>query len=187
MPKSRNNAIFEIELDVGSADTPRRSRLLYQQLKAAILGGQLKPGIRLPSSRVSATSFGLARTTVVGIYDQLLDEGYLVARHGSGTYVADRPPAPAETASPEALSPDLRLNAYWFGREVRAAFGFFEDRPADSDELADYPEVHDFRPGLVDLAASRRRSCAPSSAGRSIMATRRAIPTCAPRSPCIFR
>lgn len=151
MPKSRNTAIFEMELDVGSTDTPPRSRRLYQQLKAAILDGRLKPGIRLPSSRMSATAFGMARTTVVGVYDQLLDEGYLVARHGSGTYVADRPPAPSEPTSSTPQSPDQRLNPYWFRRDVRSAFGFFEDRPAGSDELADYPEAHDFRPGLVDL------------------------------------
>src|SRR3569623_945839 len=84
-------------------------------------------------------------------YDQLLDEGYLVARHCYGAYVADRTQAPDEPASTEASSPEPRLNPYWFGGEVRAAFGFFEDRPADSDELADYPEAYDFRPGLVDL------------------------------------
>jgi GntR family transcriptional regulator/MocR family aminotransferase len=151
MVKPRTSAIFEMELDVGPADTPHRSRRLYQQLKAAILGGQLKPGLRLPSSRVSAASFGMARTTVVSVYDQLLDEGYLVARHGSGTYVADRPPAPAEPAPSATETPDARLNGYWFRGEVRAAFGFFEDRPAESDEFADYPEGHDFRPGLVDL------------------------------------
>ena len=151
MPRARNPTIFEIELDVGSADTPNRSRLLYRQLTAAILDGRLKPGIRLPSSRMTASAFGMARTTVVGVYDQLLDEGYLVARHGSGTYVAARPPAPAEPAPAASLSPDARLNPYWFRGDVRSAFGFFEDRPFLSDELADYPETYDFRPGLVDL------------------------------------
>lgn len=195
MTKARNPAIFEVELDVGTADTPHRSRRLYQQLKAAILGGQLKPGIRLPSSRVSAASFGMARTTVVGVYDQLLDEGYLVARHGSGTYVADRAPAPPEAAPPMVEAPDPRLNAYWFRGEVRSAFGFFEDRPAESDEFADYPEGHDFRPAWsiwsisrsTCCVASRPRSCAPSSGRRSTMAIPRAIPICARRSRCIFR
>ncbi len=151
MAKAQNPAIFEVELDVGSVDTPHRSRRLYQQLQAAILGGQLKPGVRLPSSRTSAALFGMARTTVVGVYDQLLEEGYLVARHGSGTFVADRPPAPADPAPLAPQVPDARLNPYWFRGDVRSAFGFFEDRPAETDEFSDYPEGHDFRPGLVDL------------------------------------
>jgi len=80
-------AIFEVELDIGAAGTPLRAQRLYRQLRDAILSGQLKPGARVPASRTSAALFGLARTTVVGVYNQLLDEGLLVSRHGSGTYV----------------------------------------------------------------------------------------------------
>ena len=55
---------------------------------SAILEQRLKPGARLPSTRALATTLGLARNTVHGAYDQLLAEGYLETRHGSGTYVA---------------------------------------------------------------------------------------------------
>ncbi|MGY4398740.1 GntR family transcriptional regulator/MocR family aminotransferase [Sphingomonas sp. UYAg733] len=142
-------AIFEIELDIGSAETPHRARRLNEQLKAAILGGQLKPGTRLPSSRQSATLFGMARTTIVGVYDQLLGEGYLTARHGSGTYVADSPPSPPAARAPDTPTPEHRLNPFWFRHDVTSAFGFFDDRSAIV--RAPESERFDFRPGLVDL------------------------------------
>ncbi len=48
----------------------------------------MQPGIRLPSSRALALDLGLSRGLVVGVYEQLTAEGYLVGRRGSGTRVA---------------------------------------------------------------------------------------------------
>ena len=62
-------------------------RQLYEQLRAAILGGELPPGVRLPSSRALAEAFGISRNSVVTVYEELLIEGYLVSQHGSGTSV----------------------------------------------------------------------------------------------------
>src|SRR5580698_1291557 len=63
-------------------------RQLYEQLRAAILDGRLRPGARLPSSRILAEELAVARNTVTGAYGQLLAEGYLEGETGSGTYVA---------------------------------------------------------------------------------------------------
>jgi Transcriptional regulators containing a DNA-binding HTH domain and an aminotransferase domain (MocR family) and their eukaryotic orthologs len=65
---------------------------LYQALRRAILNRQLHAGTRLPSTRVLATELAISRTTVVSAFDQLLAEGYLEARAGSGTFVASRLP-----------------------------------------------------------------------------------------------
>ncbi|MEA1647659.1 PLP-dependent aminotransferase family protein [Nitrospirillum sp. BR 11164] len=64
-------------------------RALHDQLRAAILDGRLAPGLPLPPSRTLARDLGLSRTTVVTVYDLLLSEGYVVARTGAGTFVAD--------------------------------------------------------------------------------------------------
>ncbi|WP_293681776.1 PLP-dependent aminotransferase family protein [uncultured Phenylobacterium sp.] len=81
-------------------------RQVYDQVRAAIHEGALKPGGRLPSSRDLALRLGVARASVVAAYDQLLAEGYAEGRKGSGTYVCgdlsgviDLPagPPPAET------------------------------------------------------------------------------------------
>src|SRR5882672_7519557 len=61
---------------------------LYRALKDAILSGQLAAGTRLPSTRTLAEELGLSRSTTVVVYDQLLAEGFLSARHGAGTFVA---------------------------------------------------------------------------------------------------
>ena len=64
---------------------------LYQQLsdelRQAVLSQRLKPDQKLPSSRTLATSLEVSRTTVTQSYDQLISEGYLETRHGSGTFV----------------------------------------------------------------------------------------------------
>lgn len=62
-------------------------RTLYDGLCAAISAGQLRPGARLPSSRELARQYGVARATVVAVYEQLRAEGYLSAQAGAGTFV----------------------------------------------------------------------------------------------------
>ena len=63
-------------------------RQLYDVLRAAILRGQFRPGARLPSTRILAADLGLSRTTVLTAMEQLLAEGYVEGKVGSGTYVA---------------------------------------------------------------------------------------------------
>lgn len=69
------------------------NRRLYLVLRSAILDETLSPGSRLPASRDLASQLKIARNTVVHAYDQLQAEGYIQARQGSGTYVADLLPA----------------------------------------------------------------------------------------------
>ncbi|MCC3775254.1 GntR family transcriptional regulator, partial [Streptomyces sp. UNOB3_S3] len=66
-------------------------------LREAVRSGRLAPGTRLPSSRSLAADLGLARNTVADAYGELVAEGWLTARQGSGTRVAPRtaPPRPA--------------------------------------------------------------------------------------------
>ena len=61
---------------------------VYSGVRRAILDGVLAPGTRLPSSRTLADDLRVSRTTTLLAYAQLLAEGYVVARHGSGTFVA---------------------------------------------------------------------------------------------------
>jgi GntR family transcriptional regulator / MocR family aminotransferase len=63
-------------------------RQLYAWLRDAILSGRLAGGTRLPATRQLARELKIARSTVVGAFDELMAEGFLIGRHGSGTYVA---------------------------------------------------------------------------------------------------
>jgi len=65
---------------------------VYAAVRRAILDGVLGPGTRLPSSRTLAEDLRVSRTTTLLAYEQLLAEGYLAARHGSGTFVAEELP-----------------------------------------------------------------------------------------------
>jgi GntR family transcriptional regulator / MocR family aminotransferase len=90
------------------------SRQLAAALREAIADGRLAAGARLPSTRGLAAELGLARSTVVGVYEQLTAEGYIAGRPGSGHTVPARPeaapePRRAETASPRNLSRQAAL------------------------------------------------------------------------------
>jgi GntR family transcriptional regulator / MocR family aminotransferase len=61
---------------------------LERELREAIRSRRLAPGERLPSSRELARDLGVSRGLVQECYAQLLAEGYLSARTGSGTRVA---------------------------------------------------------------------------------------------------
>jgi GntR family transcriptional regulator/MocR family aminotransferase len=85
------------------------------ELRTAIRSGRLAGGVRLPASRDLARDLGTSRGVVVEAYEQLVAEGFLVSRQGSGTRVADVGPAapagdamPAPTAPPD-LAYDLRV------------------------------------------------------------------------------
>ncbi|MEM5326554.1 PLP-dependent aminotransferase family protein [Paraburkholderia sp. JHI2823] len=97
------------QLDKESAEPAYRQ--LLQLMQQAILTGRLAPGTKLPSSRLLAADLGVARNTVLHVYDQLSAEGYVISTTGSGTYVADTRPDSAAVSTPTnkpspARSPD---------------------------------------------------------------------------------
>lgn len=63
-------------------------RWIYGEVRAAILDGRLKPGMRLPSSRSLSTQYGVARGTVVVAFEQLHAEGYVETERGVGSRVS---------------------------------------------------------------------------------------------------
>ncbi|MFE5663882.1 PLP-dependent aminotransferase family protein [Streptomyces niveus] len=75
---------------------------LMDALREAVRTGRLTPGTRLPSSRTLAADLGMARNTVADAYAELVAEGWLTARQGSGTRVARRaaPRTPAPSGQP---------------------------------------------------------------------------------------
>src|SRR6202022_2716153 len=61
---------------------------LYDWFRRAIIGGQLRPGQRVPSTRSLAAELKISRMPVLGAFEQLLAEGYLETFVGAGTCVA---------------------------------------------------------------------------------------------------
>ncbi|MFF9169107.1 MULTISPECIES: PLP-dependent aminotransferase family protein [unclassified Streptomyces] len=93
-----------------------RRAALTRALREAVRSGRLAPGTRLPPYRSLAADLGLARNTVADAYAGLVAEGWLTARQGSGTRVAERArllrdtPRVPRTSPPRARDPlhDLR-------------------------------------------------------------------------------
>ncbi len=134
------------------------------QLEAAVTGGVLRAGDRLPSSRDLAASLGVSRTVVTNAYARLFAEGWLEGRHGSGTYVADVSPPSVRAAAPGLGRERSR------GSEPPAVAGDPErrrvpqvprGRVVSSADLAAVPvgadgpdwwtAIHARYPGLIDL------------------------------------
>src|SRR5215469_17596981 len=78
------------------------SRQLAVALREALAEGRIEANARLPSTRALAQELGLARSTVVGVFEQLAAEGYITGRPGSGYFAASlratTPAAPTDTA-----------------------------------------------------------------------------------------
>src|SRR5215469_1348172 len=113
-------------------------RQVYDGYRNAILGGNLRPGQIVPSSREIAADHGMSRFPVLHAYAQLLSEGYFESRAGSGTFIASSLPEPLMRAragsqptrrtigGPRAIShrsalfPPVNLNR---ARPIWGAFG----------------------------------------------------------------
>ena len=79
---------------------------LTEALREAVRSGRLTPGTRLPASRSLAQDLGVARSTVTECYATLIEEGWLTAKHGSGTQVAARAqPLRKNAQAPQARQP----------------------------------------------------------------------------------
>ncbi|WP_374118112.1 MocR-like pyridoxine biosynthesis transcription factor PdxR [Streptomyces sp. RKAG337] len=103
----------DLHLDLTGPGGRRAS--LMRGLREAIRTGRLTPGTRLPPYRSLSADLGIARNTVAEAYAELVAEGWLTARQGSGTRVAPRTappkpnPAPATAPSPRAARPAYNL------------------------------------------------------------------------------
>ena len=107
-------------------------RWLYDELRAAILSGHLRPGARLPATRDLAAQYGLSRPTIVTAFEQLQSEGYVEGKTGSGTYVSQTLPdelLQAPRAQALATTRRRRIPLSDYARRLQAIPGA-ESRPA---------------------------------------------------------
>lgn len=104
-------------------------RQLYRIWRQRIVSGQVKPGERLPSTRVLAQELGLSRTTILSAFDQLVAEGYAETRPGAGTYATAigkiELVSPSSKATPTPKAPhDLRPRPFAPGQPDMRLFPY---------------------------------------------------------------
>jgi GntR family transcriptional regulator/MocR family aminotransferase len=80
---------------------------IYRSIRQAIVEGQVAADCRLPSTRSLAAELGVSRTTTLLVVEQLCAEGYVVARRGSGMFIA--PDLPGR-APPQTIPLDSRVS-----------------------------------------------------------------------------
>ncbi|MFJ8633358.1 PLP-dependent aminotransferase family protein [Streptomyces sp. NPDC093568] len=100
----------DLHLDLSAASGPGgRRATLIRALREAVRSGRLAPGTRLPPYRSLAADLGVARNTVADAYAELVAEGWLTSRQGSGTKVAERAePLPRAERVPRKTPPRAR-------------------------------------------------------------------------------
>lgn len=144
------NALFELELVTNRAGPRQLSNSLHAQLKAAILKGRLRPGAKLPATRTARSHYGVSRDTAQEAYDRLAHEGLVIARYGSGTYVADPLPTVNRTKTPSVDGGyDPRLNDFWLTPEIASSIGFWRESEVPSPAVG---RTIDLRPAAIDPA-----------------------------------
>lgn len=151
---------------------------LYQRLTQEILTGQRAAGEQLPPSRVLSGDLGISRNTVNRVYQQLLAEGYVTSRMGSGFYVnrldPELLPARSECGAADIPEPPNYRYHFFYGTVSSSVFPHSTWRKCMNDALTKL-ECSDFigypaRPGeaalrrsiAAYLRASRGVNCRPA-------------------------
>ena len=81
-------SLSNISLNLKSG-APSLQEQLYQKILELIELKSLCPGDPIPSSRRLASEIGVSQSTVVSVYNRLLEEGLLETKNGNGTFVSE--------------------------------------------------------------------------------------------------
>lgn len=103
--------------------------IVKNDLKVKIINSMYPAGKRIPSERELIEEYGCSRITIRRAVDELVDEGYLVKRHGTGTFAANRKHA-RHVININSFTADCIQNGITPRTEI-TFFGFM--RPSDRD------------------------------------------------------
>jgi GntR family transcriptional regulator/MocR family aminotransferase len=124
-------------------------RQLYEILRKAILERKLRAGTQLPSTRALAEELGVSRNTVINAFEQLLAEGYIEGKAGSGTFITASLPDDLLRVRSKAANV-VRSPARWRAVSERGrlfaatAAGFVKDEGKARAFQPGLPSIDDF-------------------------------------------
>ncbi|MGH7822618.1 MAG: PLP-dependent aminotransferase family protein, partial [Candidatus Binatia bacterium] len=126
---------------------------VYRAIRTEILSGRLSPGRKIPSTRELARLNEISRNRIVLAYEQLLLEGYLSGKAGSGTYVAFELPERLSfvTHPSEKKAHDGFATVPWSraGRRIANEVPFWTTRRSSQRHAGKPPLRYDFRYGRL--------------------------------------
>ena len=154
MPSRSDSAIWSGLFRISAESGQTLQAQIRQAIVAAILDRQIAASMPLPSCRVLAEKLGVARGTVVLAFQQLVDQGFLIARERRGHFV-----------NPEVLSSPVRTvdkgkergaGIDWQARRRVPAIEMPDGYPIGNWIKASYPFVYgQFDPALFPTAEWR--------------------------------
>jgi GntR family transcriptional regulator/MocR family aminotransferase len=153
-----------------TADGPLH-RQIYDAIKSAIHAGRLRPDARLPSTRMLAADLKVSRNTAALAYEQLVAEGYVVARRRSmmsvaGTLPARRLPEPVQTKCRVRPRISAQARRLMEDHAMPSASSFASTPGPRYDFRYGRPPVDEFpRAVWRKLLAARLRESSPGSFG----------------------
>jgi len=77
-----------VKIIIANVSDPPLYQQIKDQIKDAILRGELKEGELLPSIRALANDLHVSVLTTRRVYDELEAEGFVISKMGKGSYVA---------------------------------------------------------------------------------------------------
>lgn len=129
---------------------------IRQAIVAAVLDRQIVPSMPLPSCRVLADKLGVARGTVVLAFQQLVDQGFLIARERRGHFV--NPEVLAHPPRPRSVQRGAN-QIDWKARQQVFASEMPDPAKNENWMQAPYPFVYgQFDPSLFPTAEWRECS-----------------------------
>lgn len=150
---------------------PLLHKRLYNALRRAILDGSLAPQSRLPPSRDLAGELGVSRNTILTTYEQLLAEGYVVSRRGSGTFVAQTAPESSLTAKGQQENSSIAAPTAHLSRRGQHLLGQVSASPRQWGAfIPGVPDVNAF-PHPLFSKIQPASAVGPNRSGSAIAAT----------------
>ena len=155
MPTRTDPAIWSGLFRISAESGQTLQAQIRQAIVAAILDRQIAASMPLPSCRILAEKLGVARGTVVLAFQQLVDQGFLIARERRGHFVNPEVLAtPARMREAGTREPQATID--WKARRRIAASDMPEPTKQDNWIKASYPFVYgQFDPALFPTAEWR--------------------------------
>ncbi|RUM98853.1 PLP-dependent aminotransferase family protein [Pseudaminobacter arsenicus] len=155
MPQRNDTAIWSGLFRISAESGQTLQAQIRQAIVAAILDRQIAASMPLPSCRILAEKLGVARGTVVLAFQQLVDQGFLVARERRGHFV--NPEVLATPAKPQHKASDAANEIDWKARRQIAASDLQRPSSIQNNWIkSSYPFVYgQFDPALFPTAEWR--------------------------------